>query len=75
MVLWNILDGGPSHSGFLLGPSESIWGDTPGTNPRHMSAPKPLLMPNKFWQTGSKETNASMFQPFDANIIHMCMNP
>jgi hypothetical protein len=24
MVLWNLLDGGPSRSGTLLGPSESI---------------------------------------------------
>jgi hypothetical protein len=33
MVLWNLLDGGPSHSGSLLGPSESMRGGTPGTNP------------------------------------------
>jgi hypothetical protein len=34
MVLWNLLDCGPSHSGSLLGPSESMRGGTPGTNPR-----------------------------------------
>jgi hypothetical protein len=33
MVLWNILDGGPSHSAPLLGPFESMRGGTPGTNP------------------------------------------
>jgi hypothetical protein len=36
MVLWNLLDGGPSHSGPLLRPSESIRGGTPSTNPRQM---------------------------------------
>jgi hypothetical protein len=34
MVLWNLLDGGASHSGPLLGPYESMRGDTLGTNPR-----------------------------------------
>jgi hypothetical protein len=34
MVLYNLLDGGLSHSGPLLGPSESIRGGTPDTNPR-----------------------------------------
>jgi hypothetical protein len=34
MVLWNPLDCGPSHSRPLLGPSESMRGGTPGTNPR-----------------------------------------
>jgi hypothetical protein len=34
MVLWNLLDGGSSHSGPLLRPSESMRGGTPGTNPR-----------------------------------------
>jgi hypothetical protein len=34
MILWNPLDSGPSHSGPLLGPSESMRGGTPGTNPR-----------------------------------------
>jgi hypothetical protein len=34
MVLWNLLDGGPSHSGPLLEPSESMQGGTLGTNPR-----------------------------------------
>jgi hypothetical protein len=28
MALWNLLDGGPSHSAPLLGPSESIQGGT-----------------------------------------------
>jgi hypothetical protein len=35
MNLWNLLDGGSSHSGPLLGPFESMQGDTPGTNPCH----------------------------------------
>jgi hypothetical protein len=34
MILWNLLDGGSSHSGPLLGPSESVRGGTPGTNTR-----------------------------------------
>jgi hypothetical protein len=34
MVLWNLSDGEPSRSGPLLGPSESMQGGTPGTNPR-----------------------------------------
>jgi hypothetical protein len=34
MVFWNILDGGSSRSGSLLCPFESLWDDTPGTNPR-----------------------------------------
>jgi hypothetical protein len=34
MVLWNLPDGGSSRSGPLLGPSESMRGGTPGTNPR-----------------------------------------
>jgi hypothetical protein len=34
MVLWNLLDSGPSRSGPLLGTSESMQGGTPGTNPR-----------------------------------------
>jgi hypothetical protein len=34
MVLCYLLDGGPSHSGPLLGPSMSIRGGTPGTNSR-----------------------------------------
>jgi hypothetical protein len=33
MVLWNLLDGGPSHNRSLLGPSKSMWGGTVGTNP------------------------------------------
>jgi hypothetical protein len=32
MVFWNLLDGGPSHSGSLLGLSESMRGGTLGTN-------------------------------------------
>jgi hypothetical protein len=32
MVLWNLLDGGPGHSGPLLRPFESMRGDTLGTN-------------------------------------------
>jgi hypothetical protein len=31
MVLWNLLDGGPSRSGPLIGYFESIWGGTLGT--------------------------------------------
>jgi hypothetical protein len=34
MVLWNLQDGGSSHGPPLLGPSESMRGGTPGTNPR-----------------------------------------
>jgi hypothetical protein len=33
MVLWNLQDGGPSHSGPLLGLSKSMRGGTLGTNP------------------------------------------
>jgi hypothetical protein len=33
MVFWNLLDGGPSHNGPQLGPSESLWDGTLGTNP------------------------------------------
>jgi hypothetical protein len=33
MVLSNLLDGGLSHSGPIIGPSESIQGGTLGTNP------------------------------------------
>jgi hypothetical protein len=33
MVLWNLLDGGLSHNGPLLGHFESMQGCTPGTNP------------------------------------------
>jgi hypothetical protein len=33
MVLYNLLDGGSSHSGPLLEPSESMRGGTSGTNP------------------------------------------
>jgi hypothetical protein len=34
MILWNLLDGGPSHSRPLLEPSESLCGGTPSTHPR-----------------------------------------
>jgi hypothetical protein len=34
MVLWNFLDGGPSHNGPLVRPSKSMRGGTLGTNPR-----------------------------------------
>jgi hypothetical protein len=34
MVLKNLLDGGPSRTGSLIEPSESMRGGTPGTNPR-----------------------------------------
>jgi hypothetical protein len=34
MVLWNLLDGGPSHREPLIGPSESMRDGTPSTNPR-----------------------------------------
>jgi hypothetical protein len=33
MVLWNLPDGGLSHSGPLLGPFESMWGGALGSNP------------------------------------------
>jgi hypothetical protein len=33
MIPWNLLDGGMSHSGPLLEPSESMRGGTLGTNP------------------------------------------
>jgi hypothetical protein len=36
MVIWNLLDGGLSHSRLLLRPSESMLrAGIPGTNPRH----------------------------------------
>jgi hypothetical protein len=35
MVLWNLPDGGLSHSGPLRGPSKSMQGGTTGTNSRH----------------------------------------
>jgi hypothetical protein len=34
MALWNLLDGGLSHSGPLLRPFESMRGSTTCTNPR-----------------------------------------
>jgi hypothetical protein len=34
MVLWNLLDDGPSRIGPLLGPFESMQGSTPDTDPR-----------------------------------------
>jgi hypothetical protein len=49
MVLWNLLNGGLSHSGPLLGPSESMRGGTPDTNPRHLDDPRwKLAMDHKF---------------------------
>jgi hypothetical protein len=42
MVLWNLLDGGPSRSGPLLGPFEFLQGGTPGINPRQQ--------PSSAWQ-------------------------
>jgi hypothetical protein len=33
MAFWNLLDGGLSHSAPLLGPFESMWVGTLGTNP------------------------------------------
>jgi hypothetical protein len=33
MVIWNLLDGGLSHSRPLLGPSESMWSGMLGINP------------------------------------------
>jgi hypothetical protein len=33
MIFWNLLDGGPSHRGPLLGPCEFMRGGTQGTNP------------------------------------------
>jgi hypothetical protein len=35
MVLWNLLDDGPSHSRPLLGPFESMRDGIPGSIPRH----------------------------------------
>jgi hypothetical protein len=46
MVLWNPLDGGPSQSGPLLGPYESMRGGTPGTNPHHTLCPIIRLVTN-----------------------------
>jgi hypothetical protein len=37
MVLWNLLNGGLSHSKPLLKPSLSMQGGTLGTNPRHVT--------------------------------------
>jgi hypothetical protein len=42
MVFRNLLKGGPSHCRPLLGPSESLRGGTPGTNPRQQ--------PSSAWQ-------------------------
>jgi hypothetical protein len=36
IVLWILLDGGPSRSGPLLGSFESMQGGTLGTNPHHI---------------------------------------
>jgi hypothetical protein len=35
MVLWNLLESGPSRNAPLLGPSVSLRGGTLGTNPCH----------------------------------------
>jgi hypothetical protein len=43
MALWNLPDGGLSHIRPLLGPSESIWGGTPSTNP-HQQVPLPSIL-------------------------------
>jgi hypothetical protein len=45
VVLWNLLNGVPSHSAPLLGPSESMRGGTPGTNPRHHTTTTPEVIP------------------------------
>jgi hypothetical protein len=37
MVFWNLLEGGLSHSGPLLGLSEYMQGGTLGTNAHHLS--------------------------------------
>jgi hypothetical protein len=47
MVLWNLPDGGPSYSRPLLGPSESIRGGTPGTNP-HQQPPSAWQV-SRYW--------------------------
>jgi hypothetical protein len=45
MVIWNLLDGEPSHSRPLLVPFKSMWGGTPGTNPRQ----QPLSARQVIW--------------------------
>jgi hypothetical protein len=54
MVIWNLLDGGSSHSGSRLRPSKSMQASTLSTNPRqHLHLPLPmepilfLLLPSK----------------------------
>jgi hypothetical protein len=43
MILWNLPDDGPSHSRPLLGPSVSMRGSTPGTNPHQWGPLRELL--------------------------------
>jgi hypothetical protein len=47
MVLWNLLDGGLSHSGLLLGPSEFMRGGTLGTNPHQL--PPSAWQVSRYW--------------------------
>jgi hypothetical protein len=49
MILWNHLDGGLSHTGPLLGPSESMRGGTRGTN--HRQQPPSALEVSRCWVT------------------------
>jgi hypothetical protein len=46
MVLWNLLDGWPSRSRLLLGPSKSMWSGTPDTNPRQHRSSKRTTLSN-----------------------------
>jgi hypothetical protein len=43
MFFWNLLYGGASHSGPVLGPSESLRGGTHDTNPRQSLNPSSIL--------------------------------
>jgi hypothetical protein len=45
MILWNLLDGGPSHKGPLFGPFKSLLGGTSGINPHH----KPMMLSILIW--------------------------
>jgi hypothetical protein len=47
VALWNLLDGGSSHSGPLIGSSESMQGGTPSTNPRQQ--PPSVWQVSKCW--------------------------
>jgi hypothetical protein len=49
MVIWNLLDGGPSCKGHLLGSSESMRGGIPGNNPRQWCYIQFL----RFWKISS----------------------